>query len=108
MIASLNLPISASSPIFIGGIVRYLVDRKNGHESEAEAETGTGVLFSSGLIAGGAIAGILLALTQIVNGLSEALDFSSYIGSIGSSDIFSIMIFGLAALVLFIIGKKKT
>jgi putative OPT family oligopeptide transporter len=102
------LPISASSPIFIGGIVRYLVDRKNGHESEAEAETGTGVLFSSGLIAGGAIAGILLALTQIVNGLSEALDFSSYIGSLGSSDIFSIMIFGLAALVLFIIGKKKT
>ncbi len=102
------LPISASSPIFIGGIVRYLVDRKNGHESEAEAETGTGVLFSSGLIAGGAIAGILLALTQIVNGLSEALDFSSYIGSLGSSDIFSIMIFGSAALVLFIIGKKKT
>jgi len=102
------LPISASSPIFIGGIVRYLVDRKKGHASEAEAETGTGVLFSSGLIAGGAIAGILLALTQIVNGLSEALDFSSYIGSLGSSDIFSIMIFGLAALVLFIIGKKKT
>ena len=102
------LPISASSPIFIGGIVRYLVDRKKGHESEAEAETGTGVLFSSGLIAGGAIAGILLALTQIVNGLSEALDFSSYIGSLGSSDLFSIMIFGVAAFMLFIIGKKKT
>ena len=62
------LPISASAPIFVGGVVRYLVERKKPlvPETEAEAETGPGILFSSGLIAGGAIAGILLALTQVL------------------------------------------
>jgi putative OPT family oligopeptide transporter len=102
------LPISASTPIFIGGAVRWLVDRKKDHEqSEVEAETGTGVLFSSGLIAGGAIAGILLALTQIMPGLSEKLDFSSSIGNLSSSDVFATFVFLTIATVLFFIGKKK-
>ena len=35
------LPISASAPIFVGGVVRYLVERKKNHkETELEAETG--------------------------------------------------------------------
>jgi putative OPT family oligopeptide transporter len=102
------LPISASTPIFIGGVVRWLVDRKKDHhQSEVEAETGTGVLFSSGLIAGGAIAGILLALTQIMPGLSEKLDFSSSIGNLSSSDLFATFVFLIIATVLFVIGKKK-
>jgi uncharacterized oligopeptide transporter (OPT) family protein len=102
------LPISASTPIFIGGVVRWLVDRKKDHhQSEVESETGTGVLFSSGLIAGGAIAGILLALTQIMPGLSEKLDFSSSIGNLSSSDVFATFVFLTIATVLFVIGKKK-
>lgn len=100
------LPISASTPIFIGGLVRYLVDRKKKNVSHAEAETGKGVLFSSGLIAGGAIAGILLALTQVFNGVSEKLDFSSYLGNMASSDLFSICLFGVAASILFFVGRK--
>lgn len=102
------LPISASAPIFVGGIVRYLVDRnKKPDESELEAETGPGVLFSSGLIAGGAIAGILLALTQIIPGISDNLDLSKMMGSLGESDLFSISVFLIAAFILFIVGKKK-
>jgi hypothetical protein len=103
------LPISASAPIFVGGVVRYLVDRKQkGSQSEAEAETGPGVLFSSGLIAGGAIAGILLALTQIMEGVSDKLDFSKAMGMLGQSDLFSLGVFLAAAAVLFFVGKKKT
>lgn len=103
------LPISASAPIFVGGIVRYLVDRKKkGHETEAEAETGPGVLFSSGLIAGGAIAGILLALTQVMDGFAEKLNFSHYMGALAESDLFGILVFLGAATVLFVIGRKKT
>jgi putative OPT family oligopeptide transporter len=100
------LPISASTPIFIGGFVRYLVDRKKKNVSHAEAETGKGVLFSSGLIAGGAIAGILLALTQVFNGVSEKLDFSSYLGNMATSDLFSICLFGVAATILFLVARK--
>lgn len=103
------LPVSASTPIFIGGIVRWFVERKKDKsESELESETGSGVLFSSGLIAGGAIAGILLALTQIMPGLSEKLDFSSSLGALSSSDAFATLVFLTIAVILFLIGKKKT
>jgi putative OPT family oligopeptide transporter len=103
------LPISASTPIFVGGVVRWLVERKKtGNETEAEAETGPGVLYSSGLIAGGAIAGILLALTQIMPGFSEKLDFSGKMGSLGGSDLFAVIVFALAAGALFYVGRKKT
>ena len=102
------LPISASTPIFIGGVVRYLVDRKQkSAQTESEAETGPGVLFSSGLIAGGAIAGILLALTQIMEGVSDKLDFSKSMGILAESDLFSLSVFLIASLVLFVIGRKK-
>lgn len=101
------LPISASTPIFIGGVVRWLVERKKKPETEAEAETGPGVLFSSGLIAGGAIAGILLALTQIMDGVSEKLDFSAMMGALGESDLFSLAVFLGAAGILFFVGRKK-
>jgi putative OPT family oligopeptide transporter len=103
------LPISASAPIFVGGVVRWLVERKQkSPQSEVEAETGSGVLFSSGLIAGGAIAGILLALTQIMDGVSEKLDFSKAMGAIGQSDLVSLCVFLTAAGVLFYVGRKKT
>ena len=57
------LPISTSSAMFAGGVVRWLVERQaRGRERTiAEVESGPGVLFSSGLIAGGAIAGITIA-----------------------------------------------
>lgn len=65
------LPFAASVPIFIGGLVRWLVDRsqkkpaeQSANASVAEAESSPAILLSSGLIAGGSIAGILLALLE--------------------------------------------
>ena len=46
-------------PIFVGGLVRWWVERKTGQREESEISSGT--LFSSGLIAGGSLAGILYA-----------------------------------------------
>jgi hypothetical protein len=65
------LPLSSSSPIFIGGMVRWFADlyiRKK-HQSAnltedqltAEGDKSAGVLLASGYIAGGAIAGIVIA-----------------------------------------------
>src|SRR5205085_7846581 len=72
------LPLSASSPIFIGGLIRWLVDlsirRKHRHSQlteeqlVAEGDKSPGVLLSSGYIAGGAITGIAIAL---VAGLAD-------------------------------------
>jgi putative OPT family oligopeptide transporter len=65
------LPLSSSSPIFIGGMIRWLADlyvRKkhrglNLTEEQlvAEGDKSPGVLMASGYIAGGAIAGIIIA-----------------------------------------------
>ena len=55
------LPISTTAPIFAGGLVRAYVEKKTGHAEESEV--GSGTLFSSGLIAGGSLAGILYAGT---------------------------------------------
>jgi hypothetical protein len=67
------LPLSSSSPIFVGGLVRLLVDlhlrRKLAHrrlseeQLAAEGDRSPGVLMASGYIAGGAIAGIVIAFT---------------------------------------------
>jgi len=54
------LPIATTAPIFAGGLVRWWVERKTGAVEESDVSTGT--LFSSGLIAGGSIAGILYAV----------------------------------------------
>src|SRR5688572_21832504 len=53
------LPIATTAPIFAGGLVRWFVERKTGVAGESEISSGT--LFSSGLIAGGSLAGILYA-----------------------------------------------
>jgi putative OPT family oligopeptide transporter len=56
----LYLPIATTAPIFAGGMVRWWVERKTGAAQDSDISTGT--LFSSGLIAGGSIAGILFAV----------------------------------------------
>ncbi|HVZ20511.1 MAG TPA: oligopeptide transporter, OPT family [Vicinamibacterales bacterium] len=54
------LPIATTAPIFAGGLVRAYVERRTGVAEESEV--GSGTLFSSGLIAGGSLAGILYAV----------------------------------------------
>ena len=54
------LPIATTAPIFAGGLVRWWVERSTGVTEEGDL--GAGTLFSSGLIAGGSICGILYAL----------------------------------------------
>jgi putative OPT family oligopeptide transporter len=50
------LPLESTTPIFIGGLARKLVDWRR--RSEAESDAGPGVLYSSGLVAGGSIMGL--------------------------------------------------
>jgi hypothetical protein len=54
------LPIATTAPIFVGGMVRAYVERKTARSEESEV--GAGTLFSSGMIAGGSLAGILYAI----------------------------------------------
>jgi putative OPT family oligopeptide transporter len=64
------LPISTTAPIFAGGLVRAYVEKRTGKGEESEV--GAGTLFSSGLIAGGSLAGILYAILFGRNLIQEA------------------------------------
>ncbi|MDG3003225.1 OPT family oligopeptide transporter [Paludisphaera mucosa] len=70
------LPLSTTLPIFIGGLVRLLVDRARKFSAE-DSETSPGTMMSTGLIAGGSLAGILIALLVVFENLGKAVDFSS-------------------------------
>jgi len=71
------LPLSTSTPIFLGGLIRWAVDKwKN--RSAAEAEMSPGVLLSSGYIAGGAIAGVLTAFFEFAPKFNESLNLSKH------------------------------
>jgi uncharacterized oligopeptide transporter (OPT) family protein len=59
------LPLSTTLPIFIGGAIKGLVDMKKKKEnivtSPEDEELGKGSLFATGLVAGGAVAGVVIA-----------------------------------------------
>ena len=56
------LPLPLTTPMLLGGIVRALVERKEGHLSKTESMHDYGVLMSSGLIAGESLMGIIIAI----------------------------------------------
>jgi len=103
----LYLPISTSTPIFVGGIIRMLVDRKRKDLSSAETEFSPGVLLASGLIAGGAIAGLTQAVFFIIN-WNTTFDKSHWLGAWAGSDLWTLVPFtGLALFLYFIASRKR-
>ncbi len=71
------LPLSTTFPIFLGGLIRAIVDKLKKLSAE-ESDSSPAVLFASGLIAGGSMAGVLLAMLQadFAKKIKEKLDLS--------------------------------
>jgi hypothetical protein len=63
-------------------------------------------LFSSGLIAGGAISGIVLAILLVKQGLGNALDFSGVFPTMAGSDLTSVIAFAVLCCTLLYAGNK--
>ncbi len=101
----LYLPISTSTPIFVGGVIRMIVDKKR-KTSATEAEFSPGVLLASGLIAGGAIAGLTQAIFFIVD-WNAAFDKSAWMGPLAHSDLWALVPFAGLALFLYLIAGKR-
>jgi putative OPT family oligopeptide transporter len=70
------LPLEFTSPIFIGGLISELVDRwhaRHGAHGDPEEQRRSGLLFSSGLIAGEALIGVLIAIPIVITGDIDVL-----------------------------------
>ena len=100
------LPLSTSMPIFVGGMVRALVDRVR-RSSAAESDSSPAVLLSSGYIAGGAIAGIGIALLALLPDTAKFLDQSTS-GKLAHDWVenpwISLGVFGVMIMVLLLCG----
>jgi len=95
------LPLSLATPILIGGILNFLVARslKGRTAEETEERLHTGVLFSSGLIAGESIMGIIIAaLIFAKRDLPKTLV---------SSDALSLGIFAVSVVALYWVAIRK-
>ncbi|HVM48588.1 MAG TPA: OPT/YSL family transporter, partial [Candidatus Acidoferrum sp.] len=116
------LPISSSAPIFVGGLVRWVVDwhmrrslREHKLDEEAlvaESDKSPGVLLASGYIAGGAIAGIVIAFVQGVTTdldarLTHWAETSNPFFGGANADALALLPFLLLTVFLYLTGRQS-
>jgi OPT family oligopeptide transporter len=75
------LPIDASAPIFIGGMIRWVVDWRRGNAA-SDDESGSGIMFSSGYIAGGSLAAVIISfMTFLPENIQKLIQIKSWISA---------------------------
>jgi putative OPT family oligopeptide transporter len=102
------LPISTTAPIFAGGLVRAWVEHRTGRKEESEVSAGT--LYSSGLIAGGSLAGILYAAlvgTETIAPFQFPGTLAPFLRDGTSGLVFGCLLFFALAVILSRTAQKK-
>jgi len=112
------LPLSTTFPIFIGGLIKGYVDRKS--DVKEESELSSGMLYSTGLVAGGSLMGVVIAIVAAFGdvvlhwanpNILDRLDLGSKLypalkGGIGG-DILCAIVFALLCGLLIRNAQKK-
>ena len=111
------LPLATTLPIFIGGAIRGLVESKQKKENKIvnaeEEELGKGNLFATGLVAGGAVAGVIIAFISGSSGGEKFLNAVSAEEGIvhslskGGYFILGTLFFAIMGLMLYRVAVKK-
>ncbi|MBM4166894.1 MAG: oligopeptide transporter, OPT family [Ignavibacteria bacterium] len=109
------LPLSTTLPIFAGGAIKGIADwvaKRKGEEAE-DAELGKGSLFATGLVAGGALAGVIVALLSVNDEVFHALEsinmehgITAVLGASGF-ELLGVAFFAAMGLYLFMTARKK-
>ena len=113
------LPLSTTSPIWVGGAVKGLSDwlkrraavkRGEKPKEEEDSELGPGNLFATGLVAGGAIAGVLVAMFKAkwedaLNSVSLEKTLSDTLGEGGYQGL-GVLAFAVMAAVLYRVSRR--
>jgi putative OPT family oligopeptide transporter len=119
------VPIQYSTPIFLGGLVRWGIDaytsRKESQRIEAirdpeeraqaevdalaKTESSSGILLASGYIAGGSLAGVLIAFLEFTPDFKKMIDFAETVeATFVAGDIAALLVFGVLILLLVLTG----
>ncbi len=101
------LPISTTLPIFVGGGMRWLADKLRG--AKEDSEVSSGMLFSTGLVAGGSLAGVaIVALSEWEPSKSLAHWGEGLQGTLGNNaDLLATAMFGVLCFILVRKALKK-
>ncbi len=106
------LPLSTTLPIFIGGAIRGLVDKKRKNEKDdGEEDLRKGNLFATGLVAGGALAGVLYAILKVpfekgMDAISLEHAISNGLGN-GGYQIMGVAFFAVMGYTLYRVAMRK-
>ncbi|TAE55714.1 MAG: oligopeptide transporter, OPT family [Bacteroidetes bacterium] len=111
------LPLSTTLPIFAGGALRgfseYVAKRKGETVAEGDDELGKGNLFATGLVAGGALAGVIVALLAVNDNVANALaavnlepGIANLLGH-GGYQLLGVLCFAAMAFGLYRISRQK-
>ncbi len=101
------LPLELAVPIFAGGFVGWLVERRlgvHGESPEAERAKRNGLLFAAGLITGEALMGILIAIPIVTSGSADVLALP---GGLQFGGWLGLLVVGGLALMLYRIGTQR-
>ncbi len=113
----LYLPIAISAPIFVGGMVRWGVDKElykrfrdrkmTDEEKIAETDKSPGILLASGYIAGGALAGIIVAFSAefLAETVANIETWSEASNPFFSSNLLALVPFAIMVAVLYFVGR---
>jgi putative OPT family oligopeptide transporter len=118
------LPVSTTAPIWIGGMMKSFVDawrRKKEGETKEESELSSGMLYATGLVAGGSLGGVLIAFVAFFGDrvlrmeaptLLERLDLGARLfpelkNGLVSGGILCAVVFGLLCILLLKNARKK-
>jgi putative OPT family oligopeptide transporter len=115
------LPLSTTLPIFIGGLLKLIVDHIKGMKEESEVSPG--MLYSTGLVAGGSLTGVAIAIfsgipvTETVEGVSKKISLMASIQNkvgihgwehLGAmADLIGLIAFGVLCFLLVRTALKK-
>ena len=113
------LPLTTTAPIFVGGALRALAERGKpksaGTSAHADTELGPGNLFATGLVAGGAVAGVIVAILMAVskrvadalNAMGSSIEHG-IVGTVGQGgyQILGLMFFATMAGILWRVARR--
>lgn len=116
------LPLISTLPIAVGGMVRWLADRRNNQlpqyeklnaeERQAAGDRSSGTLLASGYIAGGALAGIIIAITAGVltdfdSSMATWAEASNPFFAGPNANLLTLIPYGLIIALLYWVAREK-